>query len=157
MNYNNEIARMAKDFREAILKAKIDGKFSHSALILMREFPKGCCTISCDLLGRYFYEKAHIKSWYTSGEVGENSHAWLTLHNNFIVDITGDQYKNNRGTMCYNIPVYVGEMDAFHRQFQMNGSLIEYSPNLWTPDFMGETSVQRIQRICYEIVLKYLN
>lgn len=73
-----------------------------------------------------------------------------------IVDITGDQYKNREGTLCYDLPVYVGKMDAFHSQFQLNSDPVEITPNDWTPDFLGEDRIQRKKRIAYETILKYI-
>ena len=37
---------------------------------------------------------------------------WLTLEDDDIVDITGDQYKDRSGSLYYDLPVYVGKMDA---------------------------------------------
>lgn len=150
-----DIIRLATEFRIAILKAKDNGEFLGDGFI--ERFPEGNCGIVCDLLGRYFIEQASVRSWYTSGQIGSESHAWLTLENGDIVDITGDQYKNRSGSLYYNLSVYVGEMDAFHSQFRLNGDLKEINPNDWTPDFLGETGMQQYKRNAYEIILKYIS
>ena len=97
-----------------------------------------------------------MRSWYTSGMIGSESHVWLTLENGDIVDITGDQYKNQSGSLNYDLPVYVGRMDAFHSKFRLNGDPVEITPNDWTPDFLGEDRMQRKKRIAYETILKYI-
>lgn len=149
-----DIYQMAAEFRTAILKAKANREFSGDGLI--ERFPGGNCGIACDLLGRYLLEQAGVRSWYTSGAIGSDSHVWLTLENGDIVDITGDQYKNREGTLYYDLPVYVGKMDAFHSQFKLNGDPTKITPSDWTPDFLGEDRMQRKKRIAYETILKYI-
>ena len=146
-----DILQMAEDFREAILKA--NGEFSGDGFIEF--FPKGNCGIACDLLGRYLLEHAKVKTWYTSGEFDSESHAWLTLENGDIVDITGDQYKNRSGSLHYELTVYVGKMDAFHSQFRLNGK-VEITPDDWKPGPFGEDPMQWKKRIAYEKILKYI-
>ena len=82
---------------------------------------------------------------------------WLTLENGVIVDITGDQYSTRTGTLYYDLPVYVGQIDVFHKQFRLNGEPLEITPNDWTPDLLGETSNQRKKRIAYEKIMKYVD
>lgn len=102
-------------------------------------------------------EYANVRSWYTSGETESESHVWLTLENGSIVDITGDQYSNRTGMLHYDLPVYVGKIDAFHKQFRLNGEPLEITPDDWTPDFVGETGIQRKKRIAYEKIVKYID
>ncbi|MDD5803465.1 MAG: hypothetical protein PUE78_04025 [Clostridia bacterium] len=149
-----DIYQMAAEFRTAMLKAKANREFSGDGLIEF--FPRGNCGIVCDLLGRYLLEQAGVRSWYTSGEVSSESHVWLTLENDDIVDITGDQYKDRSGSLYYDLPVYVGKMDAFHSRFRLNGDPAEITPNDRTPDFLGEDRIQRKKRIAYETILKYI-
>ena len=150
-----DILQMAAEFRTAILKAKINREFSGDGFIEL--FPRGNCGIVCDLLGRYLLERANVRSWYTLGEIGFESHVWLTLENRSIVDITGDQYSNRTGMLHYDLPVYVGKIDAFHKQFRLNGEPLEITPDDWTPDFVGETGIQRKKRIAYEKIVKYID
>ena len=149
-----DIYQMAAEFRTAILKARTNREFSGDGLI--ERFPGGNCGVACDMLGRYLLEQASVRSWYTSGVIGSESHVWLTLENGDIVDITGDQYKNQSGSLYYDLPVYVGRMDAFHSKFRLNGDPVEITPNDWTPDFLGEDRMQRKKRIAYETILKYI-
>ena len=106
-----DILQMAAEFRTAILKAKINREFSGDGFIEL--FPRGNCGIVCDLLGRYLLERANVRSWYTLGEIGFESHVWLTLENGEIVYITGDQYKNRSGVLYYDLPGYVGKWMHF--------------------------------------------
>ena len=98
-----DIYQMAAEFRTAILKARINREFSGDGLI--ERFQSGNCGVVCDLLGRYLFEQAGVRSLYTSGVIGSESHVWLTLENGDIVDITGDQYKNQSGSLYYDLPV----------------------------------------------------
>lgn len=47
------------------------------------------------------------------------SHAWVIV-DGLIADITGDQFKNNDEFLRYDVPVYVGEMDEFHKLFYIS-------------------------------------
>ena len=48
-------------------------------------------------------------------------------------------------------------IDAFHKQFRLNGEPLEITPDDWTPDFVGETGIQRKKRIAYEKIVKYID
>ena len=58
-----------------------------------------------------------MKNYYD--DEGVQSHAWLELSDGVIVDITGDQFKYDKVFLNYNVPVYVGKMDAFHALFDV--------------------------------------
>ncbi|WP_270444383.1 hypothetical protein [Blautia intestinalis] len=148
---DKEIFQLAKKFRNAILKANANGEFFRAGFI--ERFPEGNCGIVCDLLGRYLLEYANVRSWYTSGEIKLENHVWLTLEKKIIVDITGDQYSNRIGSLHYDLPVYVGKIDAFHKQFLLNGKPLEITPDDWSPDSLMETK----KRIAYEKILKYID
>jgi hypothetical protein len=47
------------------------------------------------------------------------SHAWLLTDNNIIIDITGDQFKYNNIFLNYDKSTYVGEIDDFHKLFEV--------------------------------------
>ena len=150
-----DIYQMAAEFRAAILKARTNREVSGDGLI--ERFPIGNCGVACDLLGRYLLEQAGVRSWYTSGVIGSESHVWLTLENGVIVDITGDQYSNRTGMLHYDLPVYVGQIDAFHKQFRLNGEPLEITPDDWMPDFLGENGIWRKRRIAYKKIMKYID
>ena len=130
---DNEIFQLAEKFRNAILRANANRESFRDGFIEL--FPRGNCGIVCDLLGRYLLEYANVRSWYTSGETESECHVWLTLENGSIVDITGDQYSNRTGTLYYVLSVYVGQIDAFHKQFRLNGEPLEITPDDRYPIF----------------------
>lgn len=101
-----DILQMAAEFRTAILKAKINREFSGDGFIEL--FPRGNCGIVCDLLGRYLLERANVRSWYTLGEIGFESHVWLTLENGEIVYITETNIKTDR-EFCITICLFMWE------------------------------------------------
>ena len=53
-------------------------------------------------------------------------------------------------SLLYNI-------DAFHKQFRLNGEPVEITPNDWTPDSLGETGIQRKKKIAYEKIMKFID
>lgn len=128
---DNEIFQLTEKFRSAILRSNVNGEFFRDGFIEL--FPRGNCGIVCNLLGRYFLEYTDVRSWYTFGETKSESHVWLTLENGSIVDITGNQYSNRTGALHYDLPVYVGQIDAFHKQFRLNGEPLEITPDDWPP------------------------
>lgn len=149
------VYEVALEFRNGIVNANLNGEFKGDRFI--ESFPKGNCGIASNLLGRYLLERYGIRSWYTSGEIKNDSHVWLTLEDHYIVDITGDQYKNRLGVMFYDKPIYVGKMDMFHKRFKLNSKPVEITPNDWTPDWLGEDDLQLKNRKAYEIILKYVS
>ena len=44
-------------------------------------------------------------------------HAWLLTLDNFVVDITGDQFKNHLPPLKNCEPVYVGTENRFYKSF----------------------------------------
>lgn len=128
------IRKLAKNFREAIEYALKNGVFQDD--VVMRNFPCGCCGDVTELLGTYLSEHGIKDLWYVCGEYSSDiegtkdgvgswiSHAWLSvgrpsLSDSLIVDIAGDQFKDNADLGNCDIPVYVGKQDAFHRRFEV--------------------------------------
>ena len=115
-----KIYKLADSFRKAIEKAKKEGELKN--IEVLKEFPLGSCGTTCELLGYYLFEKG-ISCEYVSGEfVLDNgtiiTHAWLrSLNTNLIIDITGDQFVEYKEFGKYIEPVYVGQMDDFHKMF----------------------------------------
>jgi len=107
----NNVKVLAKSFREAIDKAvefeelKKDCAYS--------SFPEGCCGDTSDLLAEYLLEHG-IKTQYVCGTYIDEqfnsmrSHAWLCTEDGTIIDITGDQFKDESTFLNYNETVYVG-------------------------------------------------
>ena len=89
----------------------------------MDRFPKGCCGDATIFLSEYLMEHGYKTIYYCGlhpfeeEERNPQSHAWVVLDGSLIADITGDQFEDNEDFLNYNIPVYVGVMDNFHRLF----------------------------------------
>ena len=83
----DKLYEIARNFRHAIesLDATDYESSSH-----FKEFPKGCCGDSSDLLRHHLYS-VDITSEYICGMDKNGSHAWLES-NGFIIDITADQF-----------------------------------------------------------------
>lgn len=117
----DEILKLATEFRTAINSAKVSDEFSTD--FRMYKYPIGCCGDASDLLGQYLLDHGiHCK--YVCGThctrdspSNKQSHAWLLLDDGRIVDISGDQFKYNDMYLNYDKPIYVGEMDTFHKLF----------------------------------------
>lgn len=150
-----EIVKLAAQFREAIDRAKNEHEFLND--ICFRNFPRGCCGDASDLLAHHLL-KCGIQTNYICGnyyyddEDGFQSHAWLELPDGVIVDITGDQFKYNNVFLNYNVPVYVGEMDAFHALFDVKERDVRRSVPL---EELGDMCYPRLIRL-YDIIIEYI-
>lgn len=63
---------------------------------MFRYFPRGCCDIASEMLGKFLQDKYGLRPVYVSAETCDNHkprthHAWIEL-GAVIVDITGDQF-----------------------------------------------------------------
>ncbi len=115
-----ELLKIVSEFRQAIDKAMSKGEFEED--ICFNNFPIGCCGDTADLLGQYLLTHG-IKTKYVCGHYGEDesnelSHAWLLLDDDIIIDITGDQFKENP-VFNYSTPLYIGPCDEFHAMFKV--------------------------------------
>lgn len=114
--------RLAMQFRAAIEAAMKDGSIN---LVSFRRFPRGSCGDACDLLACYLAENGvrttEVVGTYRQGTLEEwQSHAWLVDDAGFVVDITGDQFKNDPIFLGYDVGAYCGPTDAFHRLFEID-------------------------------------
>ncbi|MBR3768011.1 MAG: hypothetical protein IKL10_07210 [Clostridia bacterium] len=114
-------------FRNAIEYAKENCETD--PLGFFKRFPNGCCGEASCLLGQFLLENG-INSYYIcrmcffqdhSGDF--QSHAWLQLEDDTIIDITGDQFNTDESLLKYNYPIYIGETDDFHRLFMSESSI----------------------------------
>lgn len=148
-----ELYNQAVAFRQAIMAAKEDGKFSFKDRMI--SFPKGCCDDTVDLFAHYLYLYFGIISeridgtYYDLDPWNNCSHSWLEI-NGWVVDLTGDQFKNDSTFLRYDKEVYVGEIDAFHSLFEEYRrvefcGIEDLSENCW----------ERMYSL-YNIILKYL-
>lgn len=118
----NTVKKLAHDFRKAIEKAiEVDELGLDFAF---ERFPRGCCGDTSYLLAEYLFENGIVTSYVCGvyrGRGSENmqSHAWLLTDEDYIIDITGDQFHNRPVFLNYNESVYVGKMDEFHKLFEV--------------------------------------
>ncbi|MCL2404512.1 MAG: hypothetical protein FWC92_03075 [Defluviitaleaceae bacterium] len=114
------IEQLAKHFRGAIEIAKNADEFrsnSFSRFNNFSGFPRECCDDASILLAEYLLVHDIITD-NVFGNYKGYPHAWLLdEHDNFI-DITGDQFNNNRDFPYSIESVYVGADNDFHRLFK---------------------------------------
>ncbi|MBQ8203413.1 MAG: hypothetical protein IJZ75_03950 [Clostridia bacterium] len=117
-----DIYKIACKLRTAMNSAYKNGEFDNE--VELQRFPKGSCGISSYFLGEYLMEHGittkYVNRTYYYGETSYESqaHTWLEINPRLIVDITGDQFKNNSILMNYDIPVYVGDYNEFYNLFE---------------------------------------
>ena len=159
--------KLVTDFRTAIDTAKAQGAFQGD--ISFHKFPRGCCGDAADLLAQYLLDNG-IQTWYVSGShyptggteeenwEGIQSHAWLTTADPRrakryqIIDITGDQFKNDPEYGKFNVPVYIGPMDRFHKLFEVEDRDIHENKGL---SALGGFAAPRLWRL-YQIITERL-
>lgn len=147
----NIVRKLALNFREAIERAKASGEQNQFFL----KFPQGCCGDASDLLAQYLI-KHDISSVYVCGTYygrtieERQSHAWLKLNDELIVDITGDQFSNKEVFQYFNESVWCGPLSDFHRLFVINQECKETGL-----ESLGKESQERLSNI-YQIICKYL-
>ena len=110
-----EIKNLATQFRIAIEKTVFDDP-------QLKGFPRGACGPATILVSQYLMENGVTEMKYFCGlhplpeKHSTQSHAWVDL-DGLIIDITGDQFRDRSEYLKYDIPVYVGPMDDFHKLF----------------------------------------
>lgn len=138
-----EIYYLAEKFRKAIEQLKAKGGLKND--ISMKCFPKGACGDTAEMLGEYLLDKFgnQIEIYYVCGThypntgdeekdfQGRQSHAWISIgypfeSDSLIVDITGDQFRDDCEYDYYNHSVYVGELDEFHSLFEVEDCDVRY-------------------------------
>lgn len=151
-----EIKGLVNQFRNAINAAKDAGEFDNDFSFC--RFPRGCCGDASCLLAQYLL-KNDIKTYYVCGTYRDDitesiqSHAWLQTIDQTIIDITGDQFWNDLEFFNYNISVYIGKGDRFHRLFKVEERNIRESVNL---DDLGRICQPRLKQL-YAKILKYIS
>ena len=150
-----KIIRYAVLFRHAIEKALEAGAFNNDKQF--SGFPSGCCGEASDLLAQYllnkWFEIRYVCGTYRGNTVDDRqSHAWLIVDDNTIVDITGDQFKWNSDFYNYDKSVYVGEVDDFHRLFEVEDRDVREHYGI---DGLGCFDTTRLWDL-YRKILKYI-
>lgn len=114
-----EIKELVVPFRKAIESAIANDEPGY----FFSTFPTGQCGNASDLLAQYFLDNGINEIEYVCGTYRDEhmydiqSHAWLVLERKIIVDITGDQFKNSRSSLKNDIPIYVGPITDYYKQF----------------------------------------
>ncbi len=115
------ISQLVMQFRNAIESAQRNGETDK--LEFFKRFPRGCCGNASNFLGHFLLQYG-IETYYIWGSCrssniaeGSQTHAWLLLEDDTIIDITGDQFKDNAHFFNYSRPVYIGKTDEFHKLF----------------------------------------
>ncbi|WP_270303777.1 hypothetical protein [Terrisporobacter petrolearius] len=144
----NNIKRLVKQFRDAIDVARDAGNFDND--FSFYKFPRGCCGDTSDLLAQFLLENS-IRTYYVFGMYKNQSHGWLLTDNRTIIDITGDQFKDNPDFFNYDKSVYVGFEDDFHRLFKVEDSNIR-DIGL---DVLDSKCQQRLKEL-YNKIIKYI-
>lgn len=120
-------------------------------------FPKECCDDVCDLFGQFLFErnepvwKAFGKYYPDSGE-SPYPHVWIKLKDGTVVDLTGDQYKDNSTMLNYNNPCYVGQPNQLHQLFLSDE--IKYEPYYGIDNYINDIVPKRLWAI-YNKVMQY--
>lgn len=141
-------------FRNAIDIAKENDEFVNIQPFAI--FPKGCCDVTCDLLGHYLLtygiETYQVNGQFWSDKDGYSlNHVWLLTTDGIVIDITGDQFKNDSTYFNYSKRVHIGEEDNLHRLF------IERRFEEENTTLDGEPNVRRnMLNQAYQKILKYI-
>ena len=123
----DELLLEATRFRRAIEKAKVVGEFVPQRFKpeRMNKFPHDCCDDTADLFTHYLYHEFGIDSIRVDGQYYDGTlkytcgHSWQET-DGWLVDLTGDQFEEDPSILIKASSVYVGKMDAFHRQFEIH-------------------------------------
>lgn len=140
------------NFRCAIEAAKANNEPGE----LFRKFPTGQCGHTSDILAQYLIDNGISSIMYVCGTYyGDDwddrySHAWLVVEG-AVIDITGDQFKNHKKPLSFDLPVYIGPMSDFHRLFEVDpGGMCEHH------GLKHQWSNYHELRDWYETILRYL-
>ena len=147
------IKYIASQYRSAIDKTLAMGEFDND--FSFNRFPRGCCGDASDLLAQYLLDNG-IKTYYVCGNYyydeptkGAQSHAWLQTEDKTIIDITGDQFKDYSAFLNYDVSVYVGPGDEFHRLFEVEDRDVHENMGL---EALGSICRPRLRELYWKIV-----
>ena len=146
------IKQLARSFRSAIEKAKQEHDLVGDAVF--SRFPCGCCGDTCDLLAHFFWQYK-IKAMYISGTnyvddpFERQTHAWLLIDGDVIVDITGDQFKFDERFYNFNQEVFVGKKHPFY-------NLFEVMPERDVREYHSSQFLTERLELLYQKIIKYI-
>lgn len=151
-----QLEKEAYRFRQSIEDAKVAGEFksNKNRPERMNNFPHDCCDDAADLFTHYLFQKYKIDSIRIDGEYydkkyGRCAHSWQVT-DGWLIDLTGDQFETDSSIPIKANAVYVGEMDAFHRQFQIFRQ--EHSCGI---ECLGSGCWERMNGL-YDSIMKYI-
>ncbi|PKM65454.1 MAG: hypothetical protein CVU95_15455 [Firmicutes bacterium HGW-Firmicutes-2] len=153
----HEIKKLAVRFRNAIESAREDRRFSSDQSF--RNFPVGCCGITTELLAKFLMDNGiddnltYISGTYREDSQEPLSHAWLTVNNEIVVDITGDQFRHYSNALNCNETVYVGGYNERYNSFEIDEE--EICNNYYPLDDRCIRSHLSRKKL-YEIILEYI-
>ena len=148
----NEIKYLAQKFRNALDKAF--PPYNQEKYPFDR-FPKECCDDVCDLFGQLLFER-NVSVWKVFGKYypdnGDSpySHVWIKLNDDTVIDLTGDQYKNDSTMLNYDTSCYVGQPNQLHQLFLTNE--VRYEPYYGIDNYTNDMVPKRLWRI-YDIIM----
>ena len=155
---DQKIKEYAIQFRTAIKAARDAGEFKPEKPFQrepMNKFPYDCCDDTVDLFIHYLYNTFGIDSIKVTGSYYSKSlkctcyHTWQVFEG-WVVDLTGDQFDDDPDIIIKSIPVYVGAMGEFHKQFGNVRS--EHSCGI---ECLGSKSHERMYRL-YDSIMKHM-
>ena len=121
----------------------------------LKKFPSGCCDDSSLLLAELLYRN-NISCQIVKGKYYFDNkiqtHAWIVVEGKIIIDITGDQFANNKDLLNYNQKVYIGELDKFHRLFDNEDKIVQDYSGIEKYD---PKTKQRLKKL-YNIISEHL-
>lgn len=141
-------------FREALDEAKSNNEFCR--IIPFCNFPKGCCDMTCDILGHYLLcygiETYQLNGQHWDDKEGySRNHVWLVTTEGVVIDITGDQFRYEPHYKYYSKRVHIGSEDTIHQIFDERRCK-ELNMHLEGKD----TKRRKILNQVYKILEKYL-
>ena len=157
---NTQLYKIAESFRRAIEHAQQDPK--NMKMTYFQHFPTGTCGNTCYMLAKYLSgeTKLNISIYYVEGYYYINgdfyTHAWLEILDNnsshdlskysYIVDITGDQFKDKEIFPYNDITVYVGYANDFYQLWETKRHPYDYENMPLEPELI----------CCYKAILKHI-
>lgn len=156
---NTQLYKIAESFRRTIELAQQDSK--NMKIPYFQHFPTRTCDDTCYMSAKYLSgeTKLNISIYYVEGYYYINgdfyTHAWLEILDNnsshdlskysYIVDITGDQFKDKEIFFKNSTPVYVGPGNDFYKLWETKQDIYNPERMYLEPDLI----------LCYEAILEY--
>lgn len=154
----HDIKEYATRFRKAIEAARDAGEFDpqkRNQYEPMVKFPDDCCDDTVILFIHYLFhefgkDSLEVKGSYYSKQLDCTCFHWWQVFEGWVVDLTGDQFENDSDIRIKTIPVYVGPMGDFHKQF-----VIVQSNHSCGIECLGTDSHERMYKL-YKSIMKHM-